>query len=483
MKHLRMVLSTSLALCLALVVADSAMAIVQKSNPILDQRAREYDRVLVTPSNTSAEQHHLIAVTLAAHETQVTDPAAIRGAFDRLEAMVTYLVQSDTQFVWNGLTWVYDTRTTYSYSGAKVIESITQTYDDTLFTWSNSDRTVVTYDGGGRPTTYTSYGWDGAAWVEAALTTFTYDGGGHLTYALYQHWDGAAWANDGNSTMTYNGSLLATSISQIWFNDAWMNVSKHVYTYSSGHLIEDMTQAPTGAPWSDAERVTYTLDGSGRATIALSERWGASGPWTNWYKDTYAYDGSTTNETLHVHLSWNTGSSSWDSLWNDTTHYSGGKLTIALTYLYPPFNMLNRTQYTYDGLGNLVADLYDYWNGFFWQQDSRGVYVYTIAGIFDDEASTDVPAAFEIGQNFPNPFNQSTIIPYTLATDAHVQITVSNLLGQRVSTLVDGYQASGSHSVAWDGLDANGRGVASGLYFLRVQAGAAAQVRKMVLLK
>jgi flagellar hook assembly protein FlgD len=478
-----MVLSTTLALCLALAVAESAQAVVQKSNPTFEQRAKDYDRLLVTPPHTSAEQHHLIAVTLAAHETQVTDPAEIASALDMLSSMVTYLVQSDTQFTWNGLAWVYDTRTAYSYSGTKVIESITQSYDDTLFTWSNSDRLVITYDGGGRPTTYTSYTWDGANWVEAGLTTFTYDGSGNLTYALYQHWDGLAWANDGNSTMTYNGSLLATSISQIWFNNDWMNVQKHVYTYSNGHLIEDMSQAPTGPSWSDAERVTYTLDGSGRATIALSERWGVSGPWTNWYKDAYAYDGSTTNETLHIHLSWNTGTSSWDSLWNDTTHYSGGKRIQALTYYYPPFGQLYRSQYTYDGLGNLVADLDDTWNGFFWQNDSRGVYVYTIAGIFDDAATADLPASFEIGQNYPNPFNQSTIIPYTLASDSRVQIRVSNLLGQTVATLVDGYQATGSHSVTWDGLDMNGRDVASGLYFLRVQVGEHAQIKKMVLLK
>lgn len=479
MKNLRMVLSTSLALCLALTVADSAMAVVQKPNPAFEQRAKDYDRLLVTPPQTSPEQHRLIAVTLAAHETQVSDPAQIAAVLDQLEAMVTYLVQSDTQFTWTGLAWEYDTRTTYSYSGTKPTEMVTQQYDDTLFTWSNSFRMVITYDGGGRPITYTSYTWDGGAWVEAGLTTFTYDGSGNLTYALLQIWSGSAWVNFSNSTMTYNGSLMATSIWQNWSGSAWVNIRKNVYTYTGTHLNQDVSQAWAGAAWADAERVTYYPDSNGRDTLALAERWGVSGPWTNWYKDEYKYDGATDNEILDKNYSWN--GSSWDAVRADTTHYSAGRRIEFLTY-YFQFGQLSHTLYTYDGFGNLIADLDQFWGGA-WMNDSRGVYVYTIAGIFDDEATADIPAAFEIGQNYPNPFNQSTIIPYTLATDTHVQITVSNLLGQTVSTLVDGYQTSGSHSVAWDGADMNGRGVASGLYFLRVQVGKIAQVRKMVLLK
>jgi hypothetical protein len=88
----------------------------------------------------------------------------------------------------------------------------------------------------------------------------------------------------------------------------------------------------------------------------------------------------------------------------------------------------------------------------------------------------------ELGQNIPNPFNPTTSIPYTLRASGRVRINVYTTTGALVSTLDAGVQPAGPHTLAWNGRDANGHPVASGVYFYRMEGNAEAP-RKMVLLK
>jgi len=439
----------------------------------------QYDQLPITPPQTPAQQHHLIAVTLAAHETQTTDATVIAEAFDRLGAMVVYVVQSDTQFVWDGFAWVYDTRTAFTYSGTKQTEMVTQQYDTDLMTWTNSFRLVTAYDGNGRPTSMTGYTWGDPDWVGSSKTSFTYDGSGNLTYSLFQTWGGTDWVNFGNSTMTYNGSLLATSIAQQWSGSAWSNAQKRVYTYSSGLLIEDLSQAWVGS-WADAERTTYTYDGSNRMTLALSERWGVAGPWANWTKAEYAYDGATTNETLEVQSTWN--GASWDKTRADTSKYSANRISELVTYFYQFGGSLYRTLYSYDGLGNLIEDIEQSGTGFSWLNSSRGVYVFVVSGIIGDVSSAGTPDGFEIGQNYPNPFNAGTVIPFSLPGSGEWTVKVCNIIGQEVRTF-HGESEGGPVTVTWDGTDDHGEAVSSGVYFYRVESKYLTEARKMLLVR
>lgn len=100
-----------------------------------------------------------------------------------------------------------------------------------------------------------------------------------------------------------------------------------------------------------------------------------------------------------------------------------------------------------------------------------------------------VPQAYALEQNYPNPFNPSTRIAFSLPQTGAVTLSVFNLLGQQIATLVNGPMTAGTHETVWDGRDAAGRVLASGVYFYRIEVkgsdgGAAyAAMRKMVLLK
>jgi hypothetical protein len=101
----------------------------------------------------------------------------------------------------------------------------------------------------------------------------------------------------------------------------------------------------------------------------------------------------------------------------------------------------------------------------------------------DDYNPTASPDRLYLSQNYPNPFNPSTTIEYTLHRKEHVEITIYNLLGQKVRVLVDELKPAGVHRANWDGQDENGQYVASGIYLYRLENGDLGVSKKMVLLR
>ena len=94
-----------------------------------------------------------------------------------------------------------------------------------------------------------------------------------------------------------------------------------------------------------------------------------------------------------------------------------------------------------------------------------------------------LPKAFSLSQNYPNPFNPETVIRYTLPEDCQVELTIYNILGQKVKTLVHEYQRAGYKTVRWDSRDDEGDEVASGVYLYRIEANGYVEVKKMAVLK
>lgn len=89
-----------------------------------------------------------------------------------------------------------------------------------------------------------------------------------------------------------------------------------------------------------------------------------------------------------------------------------------------------------------------------------------------------VPQKFMLHPNYPNPFNPITVIRYELPTNNRVSLSVYDLMGRRIATLVDERQQAGVHEVSWDA-----SGVASGMYIYKLQSDELVQTRKMMLIK
>jgi hypothetical protein len=101
----------------------------------------------------------------------------------------------------------------------------------------------------------------------------------------------------------------------------------------------------------------------------------------------------------------------------------------------------------------------------------------------EEEEGLSVPNDFELHQNYPNPFNNETVIRFNLRRPAKVSLSIYNILGQKVRTLVEGRMSAGSQTVSWDGKDDKGNDLSSGIYFYQLKAGEVSETKRLVLLK
>ena len=153
-----------------------------------------------------------------------------------------------------------------------------------------------------------------------------------------------------------------------------------------------------------------------------------------------------------------------DSVWAKT--FGGGGQDRALSVV-----QTSDGGYAFSGETNSSgAGLADVW---LVKGDASGF----VTNVRDDQRA-GIPTGFELMQNYPNPFNPSTTIAYSLKNAVHVRLTIFNLLGQEVTTLVNEVQSLGYYKKVFDA-----GSVATGVYFYQLKAGDFVEVKKMLLLK
>jgi len=90
----------------------------------------------------------------------------------------------------------------------------------------------------------------------------------------------------------------------------------------------------------------------------------------------------------------------------------------------------------------------------------------------------DILDSYSLSQNYPNPFNPTTTIQFSLEEKINVELSIYNILGEKIRTLFNDEMNSGQYKIVFDGSN-----LASGIYFYRIQAGKFLQTKKMILMK
>jgi len=100
-----------------------------------------------------------------------------------------------------------------------------------------------------------------------------------------------------------------------------------------------------------------------------------------------------------------------------------------------------------------------------------------------NDSDVQSPSSFKLYSNYPNPFNPNTEIRYSIPEDTFVSITIYDVQGKSVKSLVNQNQDAGSRQTNWNAKDEQGISVPAGMYFYTIRAGDFTQTKKMVLLK
>jgi hypothetical protein len=92
-----------------------------------------------------------------------------------------------------------------------------------------------------------------------------------------------------------------------------------------------------------------------------------------------------------------------------------------------------------------------------------------------------VPGIYQLLQNTPNPFRHTTTINFAVPRPSRIRLTIYNLTGQKIRSLLDDGKSVGFHTIRWDGQNDEGVFVASGVYFYVLEAGEVTYAKKMIL--
>lgn len=130
---------------------------------------------------------------------------------------------------------------------------------------------------------------------------------------------------------------------------------------------------------------------------------------------------------------------------------------------------------------DFIRGIHDYFVGEFKIEPRNNGDLGNVVAVEDD--SKNVPFSFALRQNYPNPFNPETTIRYQLPQRANVKITIFNILGQKVKTLVDELKPAGAYQVVWNGTNDRGSSVSTGIYIYRMEAADFIKNQKMLFLK
>jgi hypothetical protein len=160
------------------------------------------------------------------------------------------------------------------------------------------------------------------------------------------------------------------------------------------------------------------------------------------------------------------------------TYNSRGDQTSFTVQLWDGSEWQNATRqdFTFDSQGNLTEELDRTWGDTDWVYSQR--YMYTYQPLTAVKESRTLPERFSLSDNFPNPFNPSTQVRYTVGKRTYVTLKIFDVIGREVATLVNGWVEPGEHHAIW-----KAGGVSSGVYFYKIVAGNFVQTKKMTLVR
>ncbi len=143
----------------------------------------------------------------------------------------------------------------------------------------------------------------------------------------------------------------------------------------------------------------------------------------------------------------------------------------------PNSNVITQTQ---------TLKIYEYMQSFSqydsYISDHLPVAIKIIAATDNDDSQVCTNASFNL-TNYPNPFNPETTISFNNPSSGHVKLTIFNIKGQILATIINSKLAKGQHNFVWNGKDSNGNQVSSNIYFAKVESKDASEIHKIILLK
>jgi len=381
-----------------------------------------------------------------------------------------------------GTGWENDFRSLYVFDGNLVTETVVQYWSSQLNDWVNYNQQLYSYQEvnntqvlsnlmlnewqnnewkpeinidvdftGGTFNSFTSFWWNSGTneWIPEYRSILNEDAGD--LYITEDEWDGGDWMPDYRTI--YHGLTKNSFYDQIMKEIDLSYYGSWLYFIYLVEFPEFTEQYWDGADWVNDWRMRHEASAaksSASSTFQYVFEFYSEG--SGWMVDEiYEYEIGTSGlleKATEYYLDWEGVVSpgySEDFLYNSNTNH---------------LETINQFE-IFDGSSEL---------------DGRILFEWTTATSLTDNLQR--PEGFQLGNAYPNPFNPSTIIPYKMATTAHANIRIYDMLGRQVAILVDEVIPAGEHNIRFDA-----GGLSSGVYIVRFETAGAQHIRKITLLK
>jgi len=417
--------------------------------------------------------------------------------------------------------WVGNYRSTYDYyQDGRSHRYFEEGYDGN--DWYNQRRITHEYNDFGSESLLSIENWLNGNWVYSYKRILEYDNDNSLVLDLRESWEHGELSHISTSSYTYTSlnkiasynyevvaqgrrtygdryvnyfdetGNLTKRETQVWENDEWINSYLFSYEYyPNGNTKTFLFREWEDSTWNNSFRLERVYDEMGNIFISTNFVW-REGVLENSWRETHSYNDNHQELTL---LSESLNNENPQNIYFYEYQYDEyGKETyyIYKQWINEEWEGKYRRFRNYNEDGNVVDGIAEIWdNG--WKPGNYsfsypgpdgysrwGVEYYKMKAHYSKVESVDYssPNKYELFQNFPNPFNISTQIYFMLSSETQVKLEVFDILGQRISVLINEELPKGTHSI-----DYKAAGISSGVFIYRLSTEEFIQTKKMILLK
>jgi len=387
-----------------------------------------------------------------------------------------YLLVEETTSKWDSTNWNLDKQKTYHYDVKNnLIELVNYYWED--INWTNGGKYKYSYDSSLNLTESLFWWWRNSNWENRARESFSYDENQNNIEYKWLLFDSLEWHNEYRRILVYdeNNYLIQTD-SYTGNEREWMLIGSHRYNYKynlhnnlSEYRVEELDL--NNWTWTNIRKDIYTYDENNLLTELEWFYWWDL-EWQRTSKRIYSYE----RNNLVEYLDRDWIESDWINFQKGIMTYNESNRMVDsttqrwnLTY----WRNSKKKSNTYDVNHNLLEEIKQTWDDSIWVNLFRIEYEYIPA-----HKSSGKLDGYELSNNYPNPFNSTTNIQFKLPNEDFVTLKIYDAIGSEIVTLINKEMQISYYNIAF-----NATGLASGVYFYRLQAGDFSETRKMVYLK
>lgn len=319
--------------------------------------------------------------------------------------------------------------------------------------WENLQQVEYVYNSDNHVLEEHTYYWDGSDWTPSTRTYYSYDEDEKILDEFSQYHDGSTWIDNYQVDSSYDSLGYLYDVVMLAENGSglapfWNGQYEH---NAVGEMVNEINRYWENSAWLNSDRIVYSYDENGNNSEIMTSNW-ENGSWIEDYNAILSYNefNNQTGALGYTHL---TG-----HLWANT---------VRITFEYDEFQ--NNTNYLFEQNWDQNG-----WHNF--SQETRSFIPLNPTAL--DPEPVVHPDEVQLIGNFPNPFNPSTSIEFSLSAPAIVELSIIDLEGREVTRLVSGPQGSGLHQVHFDASN-----LASGVYIYRLSAENTVLSGRLTLLK